>query len=185
MTNLIPPTAQTQVTREYWMRTASVGLFLLSFGCVIIIILYIPVYMLVQSQLKTFQNEFKHANSADASFSDAEKALTLANTLSKLLVSSGTTTPFTQVVTQLKKYAGSEISIKDIRFVRTDGVITLIDLNGLAQSRLSLVAFQKKLEADTQFSDAKLPLSNLAKDKDIPFTITIEKEKVVDKTKKP
>ncbi len=185
MTNLIPPTAQTQVTREYWIRTVSVWLFLLSFGCVIGVIVYIPVYVLVQNQLQVFQNEFKQVSTENSSFEDSEKALILANTLSKLLVSSGTTTPFTQVIAKLETYAGSEITIKNIQFARTDGVITSIDLNGVAQSRLSLIAFQKQLESDPLFSKAELPLSNLAKDKDIPFTITIEKEKVVDKTKKP
>jgi hypothetical protein len=44
---------------------------------------------------------------------------------------------------------------------------------GTADTRAHLSAFKNALEAHTLFKVASLPLSNLAKDKDIDFSITI------------
>ena len=46
-------------------------------------------------------------------------------------------------------------------------------ISGVADSREDLLVFSVNLERDVLFDDVELPVSNLAKDKDIKFTLTI------------
>jgi hypothetical protein len=65
----------------------------------------------------------------------------------------------------------SGISLSSISLKRTDtGSIVLA---GTAATRDALVAFSKSLQAESSFSGVSLPISSLAKSKDISFSISI------------
>lgn len=49
-----------------------------------------------------------------------------------------------------------------------------ITIDGKSDSRSSLISFKKKMEDDGAFNNISSPLSNLLKDADITFNITIE-----------
>jgi hypothetical protein len=46
-------------------------------------------------------------------------------------------------------------------------------LQGKALTREGLIAFKKNLEQDKRFSGVELPISDLAKSKDIPFALRL------------
>lgn len=48
-----------------------------------------------------------------------------------------------------------------------------IRLQGRADSREGLLAFQKKLEQNPQFSDVKIPLSQIAQKNNVPFELSL------------
>lgn len=185
MINLIPPSAQSQVKREYWIRVISVWLFLLGFACITVATLNVPVYVLLKNQLGSLENEYAKTSTANQSFKESEQAMVSANAISKLLTSANETTPFMEVINELRTLAGAGVAIEDFNLIRTEGVISSITITGEADSRLLLSEFQQKLEKNPTFANAKLPLSNLAKDKDIPFTITIVRESAKETVKKP
>jgi len=89
------------------------------------------------------------------------------------LVRSDNTTLFTKLVTDLEKVARNTVEVKSIAFERNEGVVDAIRVAGNAPSRSALVDFRDGLEAHDSFSAVELPLSNLAKDKDISFNIVI------------
>jgi Tfp pilus assembly protein PilN len=176
MTNLIPPNARKQVKREYWIRAISVWFFLLGFACITIAILNAPVYVLVKNQLSSYQSEYNEASSTMQSFELFEKDIKDALTVGKLLIAVEADESLTSVIEELDTLAGEGIDITHYALSRVDGKINTITLSGEAVSRVSLSDFRTRLETTPKFATAKLPLSNLAKDKDIPFSITIAKE---------
>lgn len=46
-------------------------------------------------------------------------------------------------------------------------------INGVADRREDLLAFSQKLEQDEMFDEVELPVSNLAQDRNISFTLTV------------
>ena len=64
----------------------------------------------------------------------------------------------------------SGISITGLTWLRVKDKITL-SINGVAQDRQKLVMFENNIKSSGHFSNVTLPISDLAKDKDIVFQI--------------
>ncbi len=173
MINLIPPTAQAQVTKEYWIRVISVWLFLVGTAIFLVTILNMPSYVLVHTQLDTYLLEFTNATINKESFTAAEAAIVRTNTIATLLVKPQGGMSFTEVVSQLEKSKSTGIIIFDFAITKAKDVIATITITGQADSREALSTFRDTLDANPSFGKVTLPLSSLAKDKEIPFTITI------------
>lgn len=173
MINLIPPSALEQVKREYWIRVATVFLILISLALLIVAILNIPVFVLVRSQLDAFQTEYAQANLESESFQSSEDAVKQANDIATLLSRTQKDT-FTAIIAEIEGLAGDEIGITEITLSRNGTKLNPISVHGTAASRLAATTFQSALEEHPLFQNAVLPLSNLARDKDIAFTITID-----------
>jgi hypothetical protein len=176
MINLIPPSAQQQVKKEYWLRVISVWMILIASALLIVAILNIPVYVLVRSQLDAFSTEFAQANLKSESFDESELAVKQANGIANLLVKSDVSAPFTSVLAEIESLGGNGIVITEVMISSTEGKLDPIGIKGMAPTRLSLTTFQNDLEAHGHFKNVVLPLSNLARDKDIVFNITAEPE---------
>ncbi len=67
----------------------------------------------------------------------------------------------------------SAIRIDDLFYTARGKDEIKITVRGTARDRESLIEFEKKLESQKSFSSVDLPISNLAKEKDIDFTIGI------------
>jgi hypothetical protein len=181
MINLIPPTAQKQVTREYWVRVVSVWLFLVGTAFLIVALLNAPVYVLVQSQLDTFLQEFNLASNQSETFKNSEASIGQVNTIAQLLTKKENVAPFSTIIAELENQAKAEggILITNLSLSRKDDTLAPVAISGVASSRLSLSTFREALEKNERFESATLPLSSFAKDKDIPFSITLTPSKVV------
>jgi hypothetical protein len=179
MINLIPPSAQKQVKHEYWIRVASVWMILIGSAFLVVSILMAPVYMLVTAQLKSFSFEYTQANIESQSFKDSETKIITSNEIASLLAKSEGTTAYTTIIKKLESLAGEDIIITDFDLSRKAGVISPVVISGEADSRLALTQFQDAIQGDEMFSGATLPISNLAKDRDIPFTITVDLNKKI------
>lgn len=180
MINLIPPSAQKQVTREYWVRVASVWLFLLGTALLIVSILNAPVYVLVRSQLGTYLQEFTLANNQSETYKSSEATIVKSNSIAQLLTKSEQITPFSEIIDELETQAtaGGGVSITSFNLSRKDGIIAPMTITGVADSRLQLSEFRDALEKNPRFESATLPLSSFAKDKEIPFSVTLTPRKV-------
>ncbi len=176
MINLIPPSAERNVTREYWLRVISVWVLLIASACVIVAILNIPVYVLVRSQLEAYVNEYAQAAVESQELADSKATVDATNQIAQRLAASNDSTSFSTVLTELEKMSGNEIVITESVLSRKDGALGLVTITGVARSRAALTSFHSAIIAHELFKQADLPLSNLAQDKDIIFTITVEPE---------
>ena len=177
MTNLIPPDAHKLVKREYWIRVFSVWMLLIASAALTIVILTVPVFVLEKNQLSSYQNEYAEASEERATFEELELQIEKSMNMSKAILAIENQIRFTTVIDTLESIAGDGVTINKLELQRDDKEITSITVSGVAISRLVLANFVERLQATPEFMYAQLPLSNLAKDKDIPFTITIAKPK--------
>lgn len=173
MINLIPPSAQSQVKKEYWIRVISVWLLLIGTAFFIVAILNAPVYVLIRSQLQSFLQEYNQANDESESFATSEATINKANEINTVLASSQSVTSFSTIIEELEKLTGPAVRITNFSLSRQEDAIATIVINGSADSRLSLSEFKDAIEESPLFETATLPLSNFAKDRDVPFSIDI------------
>jgi hypothetical protein len=173
MINLIPPDARAQVAREYWIRVVSVWVILLSVAGVIVGVLCMPSLVLVQSQLDAFGSAFQIAHTENDIHDELEAEVRVANSIARVLLSTEADPLFSSLIVSLNDVAGSDVVIRSINMVRTDQKVEEVHIMGVADSRTALVQFRDALEGQGTFTSAALPLSNLAKDKDVPFDMTI------------
>lgn len=173
MANLIPPQAKKSILVEYWVRAVSVWLVLLGVAALALAVLNVPVYILIQNQLQTYNNLYDDASAQNTSFEQIESDIVLANNTAVLLSKASDINPLLPQIEAIERLAGEGISVNSFNLVREDTQLPEIQISGVAADRESLVQFSRDLEATSDFSSAEIPLSNLAKDSNIPFTINI------------
>lgn len=145
----------------------SVWTILIASACIVAVVINVPAYVLVKSQLESYLQEYNQATLETESFKESEKDVVQSNELATLLMKSDAT-QFSEEMLHLDAQTKNGVHIMQFVFERDTIIVT-----GRADSREALSVFQKTLEADPRFTSATLPLSNLAKDRDIPFSITL------------
>lgn len=173
MANLVPPIAKKRITFEYWTRVISVWLGLGGMVAFILAALNAPVYLLIVNQLDAFSSRYADASNQQASFAATETKIVTANNTATLLATMNTVSPLVPFVTELQSLTGSAVTISSYRLNRTGVAIKAVDISGTAADRASLVEFSERVKASELFVEAEIPLSNLAKDRDIPFQISV------------
>ena len=173
MINLIPPDAKKAVVKEYWLRVAVVWLFLLAISLIIVGVFKLPSYVLLQAQEIAFEEQFESAAENQAEFEQSEALIKQANLEAKHLNSFATTVPFSEYMDTLDSLATAGVSISNFSFKKNDGVLEEILITGTAADRKSLTQFKDVISENESFANAELPISNLAQDLDIRFSITV------------
>lgn len=173
MINLIPQVAKDKIISEYWVRVVSVWLFIISLACIIISLLLLPVYVLVSAKVDAYSTSANEGAGKVAEYDVSALALTQVNSRAQMLLESGKVKQFSELVTVISSLQGSSITITDFDFHRTDTVPESVQINGKATTRQSLASFRDSLLALPWVKDVDLPISNLAKDRNITFNISI------------
>ena len=172
MINLIPPQARTAVTREYWTRVVSVWGFLFGGVAVALIALLIPTYLLVHLQLVALEQEIHSTNGTEQSVQVAEAANKEANTYIAVLDDVEGAAHVSDLFAVIVATAGSDITLSALAVV--DEVEAMhIRVQGVAQTRGALVAFQNNMQRLPQFDEVAVPVPDLAREVDAPFTMTV------------
>jgi hypothetical protein len=134
------------------------------------------VYVLVQSQLEAYVNEYAQAAVESEELASAKATVEATNAIAQRLSAANNTTPFSTVLQELEGLSGTDVVITQTMLSRKEGALDAITVTGVARSRTALTTFHSAIIAHELFKQADLPLSNLAQDKDIIFTITIVPE---------
>ncbi len=173
MTNLIPPQAKKNIAREYWTRVASLGLFII--GCLIfaVVALLLPVYVLLQSRLSAYGESAEIALSDSASYQLSSSVLSVASKESGLLLELKEQQRFSDLQKKLEGKANSDLKIERFSFQQTSAGLEPIAISGKAITRQALADFREALLNDKDIDKVLLPISNLAQDKDISFSVTV------------
>ncbi len=173
MINLIPQHAKSSITREYWTRVASVWLFILSGVTFIIAALLVPVYVLVNSQIAVY------AESAEAAISEANKydlsstALVRTSQDAAKVLKMQSEPEFTEFIALFEALENRAVTIERFEFSKQGDTLAPISISGNAATRQALADFREALLTNERIDTVFLPISNLAQDKNITFTITI------------
>jgi hypothetical protein len=177
MINLIPPSAKSSITREYWMRVVSTWLFILSGVAIIITALLIPVYVLVNSQVTAYQETAEEAISEVNKYDLSSTALVRASQDAAKILKMQHEPRFTDFITLFESLQSESVTLDHFEFMKQGGELTPISISGKAETRQALADFREALLDNDRIETVVLPISNLAQDKDITFTISVTMKK--------
>jgi hypothetical protein len=170
----LPEKEKKELTREYLLRLSIVAL---SFSCVAIFlgsVFLLPSYVISDKKFEevSFRNKQLTATLESGGKSGFNEALAAAKKDMKLLAVTNEM-PMIDFIAKITKRKSEDVSIKTIQFVRKVEGGSEIQVVGNSATRDALISFEKELAKEPLFSSVDFPVSNLAKSKDIDFSIKI------------
>lgn len=177
MINLIPPKAKKGVVREYWLRVVSVWFYTWSAALLGGVLIMVPAYVLINSQVSVYEASAKTASEKVANFEDVSKSLTVSSLQAGKLITGFRQSLISERIATLRSLEKPGVTISEFTIGRTDEAYEPIQVTGTAENRQALAAFRDRLLALSDVASVDLPISNLAKDRDIQFTLTVSLKK--------
>lgn len=173
MVNLIPHVAKKSIAKEYWVRVFSIWLFLITIAFLVTTSLLIPTYVLIQGQVNAYRTEAEEIIVKADAYNLSSASLIKASQQATELIKIDAETPFSNIITVLSDLPKNGVEIISYEFTREASLIGPITLEGTATTRQSLADFRETLLEHPQIEKIELPISNLALDRDISFSVTI------------
>jgi len=173
MANLIPPDARTKVKYEYWARVVTLWLFLVGVATIMVTLIQIPAYVLIKEQTEVFTQWYEEVSDDNEQFKQSVEIIERTNEISRVIYTEEGHTSFSNLVDEIRRIETDEISVETIAIEKKGGAFDTFSVSGEAATRSALADFRIAIEASPLFEAAALPLSNLAKDVDIPFNISV------------
>ena len=173
MLNLVTPEYHVILQREYRARTAAVALFLLAGVMVIGIGFLFPSYILSRTARLTAQKEIAVVESGLSNAETSPQAVIEQANKKLVLLSGDTSSSMTELLALVISYKPSGLLLTSFFYTAESTDKGSLQISGVAQSRDDLVVLRRSLERQSRFTNVALPVSNLAKNQDIPFTVSL------------
>lgn len=176
LTNLLPEERTRGLRRTYFVRLASVSVNMLTILVVITGVLLIPAYVFLQTEIQTRTQTLAHIESTLASADEValEARLSQLGSNTDTLNSLSKNTSATTVMRNVLAVPRAGIALSGFSYTPPQGLRSgQIIVNGLADSRNDLRAYQLALLGSSFVKSADLPISAFASDTNIGFSITI------------
>jgi Tfp pilus assembly protein PilN len=172
MFTLLPKDTRAEVESEYRKRVLAVAFGLTALAMLAGAIGAVPAYVNIR-----INDQTARAKAAVAVTNDTQTVSTLEKQVKDIgvkiaaLKDANSQKTLISIMDLIGERITPGISISNISLKRTDtGSITLA---GTAATRDALVTFSKSLQGEPSFSGISLPISSLAKSRDISFSISI------------
>lgn len=177
MFTLLPQQFKENLMKEYRFRLLSVFCFLMLLLAVISLCLLLPTFISVSSEHTRLSLEEKSL--ADSIIKkdtdDFSKTLgVLKNDIELVATPDNLVSP---IISSIYDYVLDGISINKIDYSLREDKSFTINLSGIASNRRVLSVFATELKNEKMFATVDLPISNLAKETELPFFITIQSSK--------
>ncbi len=175
MFNVLPDILKKEIAAEYRFRLITTVCFFVLCIQIAIVVLLLPPWMFTFYKEKDAQGQISFLQQSP----DSQNAEALKNVISSTnhkINIIHTTLVYPEIVPLLNNvllYKNEKVRINNFHYT-TDGAGKVsVVVGGIATTRESLVSFVKKLQDSGMYSSVDLPVSNLAKDKDIEFRMTL------------
>ncbi len=172
MINLIPPAAKKKIIVEYWLRVLSVWCMLLAAALVAAICIMLPPYVLINSQVSVYKASADEAARKIADYEEVSTMLVRASTQARMVIDESESELISEYLSTVESLEKPGIVLSEIRVARSATGFEPLFVAGVATDRQSLAAFRDRLLELETVSEVDLPLSNLAKDRDISFSLS-------------
>lgn len=179
MINLIPTSAKKSVLVEYWLRVVTVWFLVWSVAFVLAVAILVPAYVLIDSQINAYADSAKIASEKVASYESVSKDLVRSSQQAGTILEKIKVTPLSKYLSNFNSMQTNEITITEMIVSRDEKGVTPISIVGTAKSRQALASFREQLLETTYITEVDLPISNLAKDRDIQFSIIVTVDNTV------
>ena len=174
MYKLLPPEQKEVVEREYHARRAIVILIALIAVIVVGMVGLFPSYLLSTSRHEEVLERTRLAGDLSPAAAEAEITQWLESLNLRLQTFSDLREPARPSLSVEAVLESREAGVRLTSFdwKKQGGAITLL-VSGIARDRQSLLSFEESLESSGRFASVELPVSNLAKERDIDFQIKL------------
>ena len=174
MYKLLPDEEKTKVAKEYSQRRLIVMLVTFIFVIVVAMVGLFPSYMLSNARLKEVAERVRIMGEPGLESDEAALRSWLSDLNQKLRVFSPKLDKdrASTMIEEAVNRRVDGIKITYFEWIKEADALTL-SVAGTARDRQALIAFEDSLNASGRFAKVSLPVSNLARDKDIGFRVTL------------
>ena len=173
MFTLLPEDYKKRIVKDYRSRLTNVGLLLFIGAFFAGIILLIPSLAFVGSKKTELLSEKMLLETDIAEKNSNNLAEALSSIRTDLVVLQREEVSPTDFIKKIIGVKTPAIKINEIHYTLTEDTAGTFTISGLALLRKDLTSFTKSLETIPGVILVDLPISNLAKDANLPFTIQI------------
>ncbi|HCC05530.1 TPA: hypothetical protein DEP58_04505 [Patescibacteria group bacterium] len=173
--NLLPKEQKKILEREYYVRLATVVAFTLAGAVIVGCVALVPAYMQVAGELRLREATYELHQKDVEDNSSLVQEVSQSSLMLTFLEEKYSQEKLTTLLDEVFKERPSGISITGFSYKRNDSVLAL---QGIASTRDLVVPFARALEANQYFEEAPVPISNLAKNTNLDFNLSIILEDV-------
>lgn len=137
-----------------------------------------PSYFYIQFQLEVYRQKLGGQDALDE-MERIESEFVLANDISDQILDTKSYMESSAVIDVILEAAKEGIDIRSIAVEKDDEQIENVAVSGIAVDRQSLITFRDAMEAHEYFTNIDFPYSNLAKNKDIDFRLTLPASEIL------
>ena len=170
----LPNLEKSSLIREYRIRALIVLLFFISISIVIGIGSLFPAYIYssLEEKIHLRQVTDLRKTSDDATVTAIQKQLAASSAILNTVSNNIGTNIYSQALNSRVSTRGN-INLNSFAFERPTSNTLNVTISGIAPTRKDLLAFKNRLQGLSSKTTVDLPLSTLAKDSDVSFSIQI------------
>ncbi len=173
MFTLLPEHHKKRLYQEYRMRLLVIVLIFISLFFIIGCALLFPSYISLKSEKTSYETELDSLTK-QVERKDKEGLTGTMNTIgSNLAIAKPDETMVYRALGVLLAHVTTDIKITSMSYTRGSQGASFITTEGIAKDRTSLISFSNGLKKELIFEKVDLPVSNLAKQTDVPFSMTL------------
>lgn len=178
MINLLPKKEKKRLYREYLIRLVTLYIFFIIIISTVALLLLSPSYYLVHLKGNILEEQAKAYEKDSTDEAQSSTKIALVDIQEKLLILSdgGDDVMLHEIISTIINGAGNGVSVTNVAYRNSgqEDVMSNITIKGVADRRESLRAFSQYIEDYEKVSSVDLPVSSLAKERDIDFEINIK-----------
>lgn len=179
MFNLIPENLRNKIITDYRLRLVIVVITFLVFFQLVFLVLLFPSWLVSFYKEKDIdrRNDEMNIFLSNLNVGSTTSYVKLLNQKLNIINDSLEYPEFVPIIKNVLSKKTSSIRLGGLLYTVNTPTSGSLVVKGVSDSRESLVSYVKNLESLEMFKKVDLPISNLAKDKNIDFSITISIEK--------
>lgn len=175
---LLPQSEIKSLKREYHTRLFFTLCFFVSCAIIIGIISLLPAYILSYSQEKDLVEKVNilRTKREATGIDKITKELSETSRIIKILNDNKSKSDFSKIILDINKNLPAQVSLNSFQVNRQGEATTTsneVIIQGKSLTRDALIALKKTLENNPEIKKVELPISDLAKSKDISFSIRL------------
>jgi hypothetical protein len=173
MINLIPPEGYKMIKREYLLRVGAVYCFLFSVVCVLIGVALIPMYVLVHAEINEVSFEAVREQGTAEVLKNADTTIAITSNVLSQLSAKESTFLISTAIGEIQRLAPEGVTFETFYIDGAKDGVEKIQVQGASPTREKLAQLKTALEASEMFQTVEVPISDLARDVNLSFTIAI------------
>jgi hypothetical protein len=173
MINLLPTIAKKRLLGNYWSRVVVTWMVVWSIALIISMVLILPTSVLIGSQILKDDESMQQVEENVLGFEAVAAEITRANLLAVFISNESRTIKMSEYINFFRSVEREGVYLNGIDLTREGLEVKRAIVSGVAENRQALSSLRDTLLASEYVEEVDLPISNLAQDKDIPFSLDI------------